>query len=443
MHSDTEVKVNDAQYLEFFYYMAASNGEARRSIGEWLKSKGLKSSREMTVDMFNRVVFSLKKIHSPFVAGDSLVSSETKTVDVPMPDIDAVIKSGGLLPLKGVSCFYGSSNIPLELQQIPQWCCWRFVAALKSDNSIRITKPPVLPNGLFAHVNKPKTLVPFDFALGAYNGGYDDGISFGGLSFVLSKGCGVWGIDVDNCINTDGGVFTFSNLALSMVDCFQTTYIEVSPSGNGLRIFGKGSLPLGVLSKLTIKDEHDFFQSDFPNQAIEWYDGSFAKALTVTGNMLPVASTAILRCLFGLEWLKLLMVLPKASETPSVDTKKKEERRHTYYSGEKEEYERLTDDDVISIASKARNAEKFRMFYECREGGDRSAGDFTFLRMVAFYALSPDFGGGTQQLDSIFRNSPRMRKKWDEKHYSGGVTYGQHLVDKIASTVTTTFKSRK
>ncbi len=32
------------------------------------------------------------------------------------------------------------------------------------------------------------------------------------------------------------------------------------------------------------------------------------------------------------------------------------------------------------------------------------------------------------QTDRIFRNSKRMRKKWDTRHYADGSTYGQHTL---------------
>jgi primase-polymerase (primpol)-like protein len=64
-----------------------------------------------------------------------------------------------------------------------------------------------------------------------------------GLGFVLA-GDGVACIDLDHCIE-DG---TLSDFAYEVVRACRGTYMEISPSGTGLHIFGLGDLQRGVRS---------------------------------------------------------------------------------------------------------------------------------------------------------------------------------------------------
>lgn len=65
---------------------------------------------------------------------------------------------------------------------------------------------------------------------------------FGGdyrVGFVLVKSDGFWFLDIDKCLVGN----TWSEIACSLVQTLQGAAIEVSVSGNGLHIFGRGILP--------------------------------------------------------------------------------------------------------------------------------------------------------------------------------------------------------
>lgn len=60
-----------------------------------------------------------------------------------------------------------------------------------------------------------------------------------GLGFVFTEDLGLYFIDIDNCLTEHG----WSDLAKSITIAFTGAYVEVSQSGRGLHIIGKGHLP--------------------------------------------------------------------------------------------------------------------------------------------------------------------------------------------------------
>lgn len=60
-----------------------------------------------------------------------------------------------------------------------------------------------------------------------------------GLGFVFTEDLGLYFIDIDSCLTENG----WSDLAKSIVVAFNGAYVEVSQSGKGLHIIGKGHLP--------------------------------------------------------------------------------------------------------------------------------------------------------------------------------------------------------
>ena len=47
-----------------------------------------------------------------------------------------------------------------------------------------------------------------------------------------------------------------------------------------------------------------------------------------------------------------------------------------------------------------------------------------------FWQINFINGNDLAQTDRIFRNSGRMRDKWDTVHFSNGMTYGQRTLEK-------------
>lgn len=64
---------------------------------------------------------------------------------------------------------------------------------------------------------------------------------FSGIGFVFTGESGIIGIDIDHCL-ADGQP---NEVAAAILAKLPPTYIEVSPSGSGIHIFIKGTLPPG------------------------------------------------------------------------------------------------------------------------------------------------------------------------------------------------------
>lgn len=141
------------------------------------------------------------------------------------------------------------SNIPPELTQRARWLVWR---------DAKVPYCATVP-AMHASSTSPDTWASFEQAKTTYEEG-----GFSGIGFVLNND-GIMGIDLDKCVRN--GIP--DPAAAQILDSLQCSYVEISPSGSGLRAFGFGSLPKGVRGKLN-------------GVNIELY--STARYLTVTGH---------------------------------------------------------------------------------------------------------------------------------------------------------------
>lgn len=115
-----------------------------------------------------------------------------------------------------------------HLRDEPCWVAWGYVW-----KNGRWTKPPFNPRtGRPASISDPATWATFDVAVD----GADRHV-LAGVGLVLTGG-DIIGIDLDDCI-TDAG--TFSPLAAEIIG-YGESYAEVSPSGEGIRIFIRGKI---------------------------------------------------------------------------------------------------------------------------------------------------------------------------------------------------------
>src|SRR5262249_10934086 len=134
------------------------------------------------------------------------------------------------------------------------WVGWKYI--LRDG---RWTKPPFDPKtGRFAQVDKPGTWSTYDQAVG--------GIArygFDGVGIVLTLDGGITGFDLDDCITDSGSLTEYAAKVIELSE----TYIEVSPSAEGIRGIALGKL------------EHALVDED---AGIEVY--GTGRYLTITGN---------------------------------------------------------------------------------------------------------------------------------------------------------------
>jgi hypothetical protein len=153
-------------------------------------------------------------------------------------------------------------GIPKELQRETRWVAWKFVWKGNTKGGGKWDKPPVsAATGKVADCTNPANQGTPSQAWRWLPGGKADGIGF-----VL--GDGYIGIDVDDC--RDPATGELSTLAQQLLSQFQS-YAEVSPSGTGLKILGRGALPCGC-------------RNANKSLGIEVYDSG--RYFTVTGHIL-------------------------------------------------------------------------------------------------------------------------------------------------------------
>ena len=120
-------------------------------------------------------------------------------------------------------------NIPLTLRTIPRWTLWNYVEVGENDTK-RWSKLPVQPSGKAASSTNGSTWSDFHSVEAAYLTG-----RFDGVGFVFTDDDHIIGVDLDDCYDDSKNQFT--NHELEKIANGISGYMEVSPSGTGVKIF--------------------------------------------------------------------------------------------------------------------------------------------------------------------------------------------------------------
>ena len=153
--------------------------------------------------------------------------------DGALADRTISLTDGVSRPARPATLAVRAEEIPCDLTGVPQWVAWDWRLR---DGDDRPTKVPLDPRtGLRARTNDPRTWGTFEAALARYRAHPD---RTAGIGFVLTP---PWvGVDLDDCLDATG---TPSAMAADIV-ARMGTYTEVSPSGKGLKLLGRGVDPL-------------------------------------------------------------------------------------------------------------------------------------------------------------------------------------------------------
>ena len=118
--------------------------------------------------------------------------------------------------------------LPLITRQ--HWLSWRWV--LKND---RWTKPPYRADDpeQFARTDDPSTWCSFSEAVKSVTAGRASGVGF------ALKGSNICAIDLDHCRDVESGAI--DEWAEDIISRAPGAYVEITPSGTGLRIIGTGT----------------------------------------------------------------------------------------------------------------------------------------------------------------------------------------------------------
>lgn len=286
------------------------------------------------------------------------------------------------------------SNIPDELKALSQWVCWR--------ETIREDKPTKIPyqvNGQPAKSNDPRTWSSFKDALASL----ENGAGFHGIGFVLSPNDHFKGIDLDHCRDPETG--KIEPWAREIIETINS-YSEVSPSGHGIRIFTKhpGPLPAGGRKK----GNFEIYES--------------GRYLTVTGHVIPGLPAEIFE---------------REAAVRAV---------HSKIFGKTQERELFRNqacsdsDEKLQLAFQSKAGDKIKRLHEGDWTGypSQSEADLAFCSHLAFW-----FDKDQMLIDRAFRSSGLFREKWDRRHYSNGLTYGEEVIRKAIEGCRETYQGRE
>jgi RecA-family ATPase len=229
-------------------------------------------------------------------------------------------------------------NIPHDMRRYSHFVVWRYEQRAGSDKPTKNLYSPLY--GYQASVNSPGTWASFDEAVATHaSGGWD------GIGFVFTDSDPFAGIDLDdtgdNAADYDRQVRIFGAFP---------SYAEYSPSGTGLHIIVRGSVPQGRRrSKVEVYSSDRFF--------------------TMTGEVYRDAPIADCHDTLQILWNAMRPV---------------NERADSGFDGPECE----PDATILDRAFMAANGEKARDLYEGRWGkhyASQSEADFALCDIVGFY----------------------------------------------------------
>ncbi len=279
---------------------------------------------------------------------------------------------------------------PAELRHLPHWVMWR---AEPRTGKAKPAKVPYHPTtGRRADVSNPSTWGTYAQASAAA-AGYD------GVGFVLTPTDPFTAIDLDGCRDSRTGAV--EPWAQEIVDRF-SSYTEISPSGTGLHIWLRATLPPEGRRK----------------GQIELYNAD--RFITVTGHALSKEQRVI---------------SDRHDDLPAwhdaVFAEADRDRVHPEQVAEP--VLPLADREVLERALAADNGAKVQRLYQgdtAEHGDDHSRADLALISILSFWTRDRD------QLDRLFRGSGLYRRKWDQRR--GRATYGERTIARALATLTAT-----
>ncbi|ANS51273.1 DNA primase [Bacillus thuringiensis] len=294
---------------------------------------------------------------------------------------------------------YNFNEIPTELKNLPQWVLWR-----KENNKGKVTKIPYQANGEMAQANNRRTWSTFATAVKFYlEGDYD------GIGFVFSRQDSYIGVDIDKCV-VDGKINAFATEIIDILD----SYTEFSPSGKGIHIIIKGSLPQSVLGTGRKNTKH----------GLEIY--SYGRFFTFTGKRENSNDV-----------YERTDELAEVFETYFDDSDM--QGRVNLAEFEKDEMN-ISNDALWERMFRSKKGDEIRSLYKGKLlNGDHSASDLSLMNHLAFWT-----GKSATRMDSMFRESGLMRDKWDVIHFRDtNETYGERTIATAISSTSSTILDYK
>ena len=282
-------------------------------------------------------------------------------------------------------------QVPDELKQLDQWVLWK--------SETRDDKPTKVPYNAQtkqrAKSNNSDTWYSFSTVLDAF---VENSSKYEGIGFMFSPTDPYVGIDFDDCLE-DGELKPW---ARELVDLMQSTYAEVSPSGNGIKLW--------IQADKTRPEK----RTSVGDGGIEIYDEK--RYFTVTGELFD-QTTTIAEDQAGLDQL-----MQEVWGDPKPKTKPQRKPK-------------TVDLDDSKLFKDAMKDDKFKRLWNGNWEGkyqSQNQADMALCNKLAFY-WNKDFNA----IDRMFQQSGLYRKKWDRTDYKNGT------IEKAIAGTTSTYQKRK
>src|SRR5258708_33356471 len=147
---------------------------------------------------------------------------------------NSIPQSETILEVRLASKHYRYLSIPQDIRSCPQWVLWKKGTELRNGGYRQLPIDPKTRN--YADTTNSRTWGTYQCAIVAHAKEHK---SFEGLGFVVSREMPYSFLDFDNCINE--GII--DKRVRDIIDRFPGSYVEISPSDNGIKMLIRGKLP--------------------------------------------------------------------------------------------------------------------------------------------------------------------------------------------------------
>lgn len=271
-------------------------------------------------------------------------------------------------------------NMPVYLRETGRFCLWRY-----EDRGRRKTKVPYNPQQTDRHAasDDPETFTQWEQIEQIWQ---QEQESFDGI------GVGVFGdlcaVDIDLCIDQDGNL---SEMAKDITDTL-CCYTEISPSGEGIRIFCRVSEGFSY--------DKDKYYINSRTAGLEVYiAGMTKKFLTFTGNTLIEGDVSVCD-------QEILQIVDRYMKRPAATSHPVSTVRGIYAAAD------LPDRELIGKARST--SERFNKLWQGDIAGypSQSEAELALCNMLAYWT-----GRDAARIDRLYRQSALMRRKWERDDY--------------------------
>lgn len=272
---------------------------------------------------------------------------------------------------------------------MPNWMCWKGIP--QPDGKVK--KLPITP----------RTGKPADPSSISDHTDYDTAVAYAAanglqIAFVFTPGCGLFFVDVDDCLTPDN---RWSDMAQELLNRLPGAFVEVSQSGRGLHIIGSGDKP----AELKCKSAAGF----------DIYPGKGVRFIALTGAQASGCDAAQLQ--------DEISAISYQYIDPDTVARAPEE----WTDSPREGWSGPEDDEaliVLALKSRSMKPPTFKHLWERDEDVlgeaypddqgtkpfDHNRADAALVQHLAFWT-----GCDCDRIDRLFRTSDLMRDKWEDR----------------------------